>query len=203
MSADEECRTSIGPIVPGVDFGHDLRDIGGTARFHLTAVRLRPIDEYQCFLERTSIAMKCKLAALSPDRRSHRLVRRSLEITARLRNRRAAIAWVVAYVLSLQALVTCLVDARRLWDFNSLASICTSGASDHSQDGSPSPARHEDRGCCVLCGTPGLAAADPDLANSLLARLEHGQLLKPFDFLSLSTAIAGQPFQPRAPPAVA
>ena len=128
-------------------------------------------------------------------------MRVSLDITAHLRNRWAPIAWVVAYALVLQALVTSLVDAPRLWDFNSLASICSSGESDHSQDRPPSPTRHDHRGCCVLCGTPGLAAADPDIAEGLLAPLAHGQLLRPFDFLSLSTAIAGQPFQPRAPPA--
>ena len=129
-------------------------------------------------------------------------VRGSPEITSRLRNRRAAIAWLVAYVLFLQALATSFINAPELWAFNSLASICSSGASDHSQDRPFSPVRHDHRGCCVLCGTPGLAATDLGVAEIMSAPLIHGLLLKPFNIVSVSTAVAGQPCQPRAPPLV-
>ena len=129
-------------------------------------------------------------------------MRESPEITSRLRNRRAAIAWLVAYALFFQALATSFIDALELWDFNSSASICSSGASDHSQDGPSSPVGHDHRGCCVLCGTPGLAATDIGVAEVMSAPLTHGPLLKPFNIVSVSSVVAGQPCQPRAPPLV-
>jgi hypothetical protein len=115
--------------------------------------------------------------------------------------RRGMIAILAAYALLWQAFLGCVTSADFLAPANLAlsASLCTA-----DRDGAPQPfvPQHHDRAaCCVLCLTPALAGSDADVSHIGAPRI--GVTLSAMRVAAAAPLrlLAGDPRQPRAPPA--